>query len=96
MRSPPGGGLQSDRIFAATLDACPRQAYLPEMSDKKKDPKVPDFADLLKAWRARLGITQAEAAQQLGISVDSIQNWEIRRYVPNGTVRALLLEKIRG
>lgn len=62
------------------------------MSAKRQ--KEPDFADLLKKWRAAKGISQGDAAKLLGISVDSIQNWEIRRYRPNGTVRTLLLERI--
>jgi len=60
------------------------------MSTKRKT----DFAMMLKAWRERKQFTQPQAAAELGISVDSIQNWEIRRYVPNGTIRKLLTQKL--
>jgi transcriptional regulator with XRE-family HTH domain len=60
-----------------------------------KPPKIPDFAALLKDWRERKGLTQQQAAEVLGISFDSIRNWEIRRYVPNTTVRGLLLARLQ-
>lgn len=61
---------------------------------KAKRKRDPDFAALLKAWRERKGLTQETAAEELGITVHSIRNWEVRRYVPNGTVRGLLLKKL--
>lgn len=57
-------------------------------------PKTPDYASLLKEWRARKALTQEAAAVELGITVHSIRNWEVRRYVPNGPVRSLLLKKL--
>ena len=39
-------------------------------------------ANLLKDWRARHGITQAEAAEVLGVPVRTLQNWEIARAAP--------------
>ncbi len=41
--------------------------------------------------RARLGFSQAQFAQALGISVNTLQNWEQKRRKPTGPARVLLL-----
>jgi DNA-binding transcriptional regulator YiaG len=51
-----------------------------------------NFAKKLQAWRERRGFTQQEAAKNLGISVRTLQNWEIARNMPRGFgLNALLL-----
>jgi putative transcriptional regulator len=47
---------------------------------------VPDVASL----RARFGLSQAKFAALLGISVDTLQNWEQGRRQPEGPARVLL------
>ncbi len=37
------------------------------------------MADRMKAWRKRLDITQAQAADVLGVSVRTYQGWEAGR-----------------
>jgi len=50
------------------------------------------FAKKLQAWRERRGFTQHAAAKNLGISVRTLQNWEIARNMPRGFgLNALLL-----
>lgn len=50
------------------------------------------FAKELQAWRERRGFTQQDAAKNLGISVRTLQNWEIARNMPRGFgLNALLL-----
>jgi putative transcriptional regulator len=44
----------------------------------------------LVALRKFLNLTQAELAGRIGISVDSLQNWEQDRRQPDGPARALL------
>jgi putative transcriptional regulator len=44
----------------------------------------------LAALRRFLNLTQAELAGRIGISVDSLQNWEQGRRAPDGPARALL------
>lgn len=44
----------------------------------------------LVALRKFLSLTQAELAGRIGISVDSLQNWEQGRRQPDGPARALL------
>ncbi len=50
------------------------------------------FAKKLQSWRERRRFTQQEAAKNLGISVRTLQNWEIARNMPRGFgLNALLL-----
>ena len=48
--------------------------------------ETPDVA----ALRARFKLSQAKFAALLGISVDTLQNWEQRRRLPEGPARVLL------
>ena len=41
-----------------------------------------DYAEGLKAWRARLGITQEQAAFTLSVSVYTYVSWENGRRTP--------------
>lgn len=51
-----------------------------------------NFAKKLKSWRERRGFTQQDAAKSLGISIRTLQNWEIARNMPRGFgLNALLL-----
>ena len=52
------------------------------------------FTKTLKAWRGRRGFTQAQAAAKLGISVRTLQNWEIERNMPRGFGLNALLKAI--
>jgi transcriptional regulator with XRE-family HTH domain len=52
------------------------------------------FTKALKAWRERKGFTQAQAAAKLGISVRTLQNWEIERNMPRGFGLNALLKAI--
>ena len=40
--------------------------------------------------RTRLKLNQKEFAEKFGLSVDSVQNWEQRRTLPDGPARVLL------
>ena len=46
--------------------------------------------DSVLAVRAKLGLTQAQFARALGISPDTLQNWEQGRRQPTGPARVLL------
>ena len=41
-----------------------------------------DVAEEIKAWRRDLGWTQAQAAEALGVPVQTVRAWEINRYPP--------------
>jgi len=45
----------------------------------------------IKRIREQFGISQREFAGLLGISVDTVQNWEQGRRTPRGAARVLLL-----
>ncbi len=50
------------------------------------------FATKLKQWRKRHGLTQLEAAAELGVNIDTLQNWEIARTMPRGIgLKAMLM-----
>jgi DNA-binding transcriptional regulator YiaG len=54
------------------------------------------FAAELKAWRERRNLTQAEAAEALGLpSVRTLQNWEIGRTMPPSFTLPLLRKLMR-
>jgi transcriptional regulator with XRE-family HTH domain len=52
------------------------------------------FAKTLIEWRKRKGFTQAEAAKRLGMSVRTLQNWEIARNMPRGFGLSALIKAI--
>jgi DNA-binding transcriptional regulator YiaG len=42
-----------------------------------------DIRDDLKAWRARVGLTQSEAAARLGVNLRTYEAWEMGRHSPS-------------
>ena len=56
------------------------------------------FRDTLKAWRLLQGLTQAEAAQKLGVPLRTLNNWEraSRPVVPRDVVRLAVLRQIQA
>jgi DNA-binding transcriptional regulator YiaG len=55
------------------------------------------FAKLLKDYRERRKFTQEDAAKHLGVSVRTLQNWEIARNAPRGFgLRALVTTLEKG
>ena len=43
-----------------------------------------EFAQILKQFRRQRALTQETAATSLGVSVRTLQNWEIARNMPTG------------
>ena len=54
------------------------------------------FARLLQDWRERKGYSQRDAADHLGISIKSLQNWEQERSTPRGYAILMLLKLIQA
>ena len=48
---------------------------------------VSEWARKLKELRARLGITQREAAEKLGVHIQTWKNWEYGRREPTAGTR---------
>ena len=54
------------------------------------------FAKTLAAWRKEYGYTQQEAADKLGVSRRSLENWEQERAMPQGFGLNAMLATIGG
>ena len=54
-----------------------------------------DFAKLLVAWRDRNNYTQRAAAEMLGCSKRSLENWEQERAMPQGFGLGAMLKIIQ-
>ena len=52
------------------------------------------FAKTLVAWRERNDYTQQEAADRLGVSRRSLENWEQERAMPQGFGLSAMLKLI--
>jgi DNA-binding transcriptional regulator YiaG len=55
-----------------------------------------DFAKTLVAWRDRNNYTQQTAAEMLGVSKRSLENWEQERAMPQGFGLRAMLKLIAG
>lgn len=58
--------------------------------DQDNQEAMADMGEYIRVVRARVGMTQREFANRIGISVDTLRNWEQGRRYPTGTARALL------
>ena len=55
-----------------------------------------DFAKTLVTWRERNNYTQHTAAEMLGVSKRSLENWEQERAMPQGFGLKAMLRFIAG
>jgi putative transcriptional regulator len=78
------GRIDPDRVDATTEEEIARQ--------KKADDKaaMQDAARYARRIRKRLGLTQTEFSLRIGVSVDTIRNWEQGKRCPTGAARSLL------
>lgn len=58
--------------------------------------KHKEFAKTLVAWRERNDYTQQDAADRLGVSRRSLENWEQERAMPQGFGLKAILPLIQG
>lgn len=54
-----------------------------------------EIADLVREIRQRLGLTQTQLAQELGVSYQSVNRWENERNMPLPMVLKLLERMLR-
>ena len=59
-----------------------------KMSDEAE--AVLDSAKFARRFRRRLGFSQAEFANRIDVSLDTIRNWEQGKRCPTGAAKALL------
>lgn len=53
-----------------------------------------ELANKLKAARAKLGLSQSEAAKAWGIKIRTLQSWEQNWATPRGFALTALVEKL--
>ncbi len=78
------GRIDAERFDAATEEEIKRQ----KASDEKE--AIQDAARFARRVRKRLGLTQAEFSLRIGVSVDTIRNWEQGKRHPTGPAQSLL------
>lgn len=77
-------------MFAELLESV-KQAGKIHREEAKPSREYVFEAQDVQAIRARLGKSQAEFSRMIGVSVDTLQNWEQGRRQPVGPARALLV-----
>lgn len=83
------------RIDAARVDATTeRDIALHQAMDESA--AMQDAAKFARRVRKRLGFSQAEFAERIDVSLDTIRNWEQGKRCPTGAAKALLkvLDKV--
>ncbi len=80
----PGGRVDADRVEATT------DPEIQVQIDRDNEAAMADMGKYIRAVRSRIGMTQREFSERIGISVDTLRNWEQGRRHPTGTARALL------
>lgn len=77
------------RVDLNRLDATGEQEIQDQINHDTQE-AMADMGAHIRSVRERVGMTQTEFAQRIGISVDTLRNWEQGRRYPTGTARALL------
>ncbi len=99
--------LREGRVFAQPVAAMKRelleelltsvkQARAIEHGERKpaRSFNIKPATDITKVW-GKLGLSQSEFAAILGISADTLQNWEQGRRQPTGPAKVLLKIAVR-
>jgi putative transcriptional regulator len=80
----PVGRIDARRVDATTEEDLARQ----QAQDDVK--AMADAAKFARRVRRRLGLSQAEFAQRIDVSLDTIRNWEQGKRSPTGAAKTLL------
>lgn len=80
----PRGNIDRDRVDATTDGEIQKQI------DKDNREAMGKIGQYVRRIRSRVGMSQREFSQRIGISVDTLRNWEQGRRYPTATARALL------
>lgn len=82
------------RVDRARLDATTEKDIAGQAA-KDEAQSMQDAAKLARRVRKRLGFSQAEFAERIDVSLDTIRNWEQGKRAPTGAAKSLLkvLEK---
>lgn len=85
----PAQGRMVGRLDAARLDAT-SEADVARHAAADDAAAVQDAAQFARQVRHRLGLSQAEFAQRIDVSLETIRNWEQGKRSPTGAAKALL------
>lgn len=77
------------RIDATRVDATTEEDLMRHQAQDDADAMM-DAAKFARRVRRRLGFSQAEFAQRIDVSLDTIRNWEQGKRSPTGAAKALL------
>ncbi len=77
------------RIDPARLDATTERDIARQTAADEADAML-DAAKFARRVRKRFGFSQAEFAQRIDVSLDTIRNWEQGKRCPTGPAKALL------
>jgi putative transcriptional regulator len=80
----PKGKIDLDRVDTTS------DREIQEQIDQDNREAMGEIGEYIRRIRARVGMSQMEFSQQIGISVDTLRNWEQGRRYPTATARALL------
>ncbi len=85
-----GGYIDTHHVDATTEEDIARQ-----MAEDDEDARQ-DAAAFARQVRHKLALSQAEFSRKIGVSLDTIRNWEQGKRGPTGAARALLkvLDKV--
>jgi putative transcriptional regulator len=84
-------GVELDAArLAETTEAEIRQQMVEDGQDPQTAPPAGRLGALPGTLRRRLGMTQAQFAQAIGVPVATLRNWEQGRVAPDPAARALL------
>lgn len=80
----PIGRIDSEKVDATTEDDIAKH----EAEDDAD--AMQDVARFARRVRRRLGFSQAEFAERIDVSLDTIRNWEQGKRCPTGAAKALI------
>jgi len=83
------GTLNSGRIDPARVDAT-TEADIAHQTATDEAETMQDAARFSRRVRRRLGLSQAEFSERIGVSVETIRNWEQGKRCPTGAAKSLL------
>ena len=78
------GRIDPDRVDATTEEEINQQIAADEVE------ALQDAARFARRVRKRLGLTQEEFSVRIGVSVNTVRNWEQGKRRPTGTAQSLL------
>ena len=76
--------------FVPLADGRMRRRIVRHDGTIEKDELIPAARATVAAARAGVGLSQADFAQMLGVSVRTLQDWEAGRRAPSGAAQTLL------